>query len=508
LPSFRILPWLTVLALAACINHPPHDLPGGRTAVAPDASASQRLDDALRLMADQQFEAGLAALQPVIDARSFASLPSDDQYHAFLAAGRAEMRFQRWSLARRYMIRAAAMPQATADEQLALVTIGWQLHDPPLIAESLTAVAKKWPNRLGKMDEDYLTEILAGEEKLPRATALALLQSLYAANFKLKWDIEPSESWRDLILMLIERGRPAEAADVSARITDPYVLIEIRADRRFDTVVAAHPERFDGEAAADRQIKWLQAKDQDGANALRVKVLLMAALMRRHHAAAALAIADDAIAEIRDTNYPERRFVDYLAEYGNLLTERALSLLDLGLWDEGVVELKAAAREFEHDRDNVTAAIDLAEVECDLARPADARSVLAQITAGLSSYGQMRVEGVRLDVANQEGDAAQVERSLSYLRAHRGEAPMSYLSGLIIANQLDRAAEELRRELLDPDWRQNALGNVQTYTPEQATPRDLEMRARWRSVLARPDVQQAIAKVGRVASYDMEGTPF
>jgi hypothetical protein len=27
-------------------------------------------------------------------------------------------------------------------------------------------------------------------------------------------------------------------------------------------------------------------------------------------------------------------------------------------------------------------------------------------------------------------------------------------------------------------------------------------------VLARPDVQQAIATVGRVESYDMEGAPF
>jgi hypothetical protein len=514
LPSFRILPWLTVLTLAACSTHSHDALPAGQPASASPvtsasaSAASRHLDDALRLIANKQFDAGLAALQSVIDAHSFASLPSDDRYHALLAAGRAEMRFQRWSLARRYMARAAAMPQATADEQLALVTIGWQLHDQPLIAESLTAVARKWPDRLGKIDEDYLTGVLAGQEKLPRTTALALLQSLYAANFKLKWDIEPSESWRDLMLLLIEQGRQSEAVDVSARITDPLVLVEIRSDRRFDTVVAAHPEAFDALAAADRQIKWLQAKDEDGANALRVKVLMMAALMRRHHAAAALAIADDAVAEIRDTNYPERRYVDYLAEYGDLLTERAFALLDLGLWDEGVAELKAAAREFEHDRDNVAAAIDLAAVECDLARPADASSVLAQITAGLSPYGQMRVEGVRLDVATQEGDAAQVERSLSYLRAHRGEAPMSYLSDLIIANRLDRAAEELRRQLLDPDTRQDALGNVQTYTPEQATPRDLEMRARWQSVLARSDVQQAIAKVGRVESYDMEGAPF
>jgi len=509
LPSFRILPWLTVLALAACSTHSPHAAqPGGQSAVASDPSASQHLDDALRLIANQQFDAGLDALRSVIDARSFASLPSGDQHRALIAAGRAEMRLQRWSLAKEYMTRAAAMPQATADDRLALVTIGWRLHDQRLIAESLTAVARKWPDRLGKIDEDYLTGVLASQSELPRATALALLQSLYAANFKLKWDIEPSPSWRDLMLMLIGQGRPAEAVEVSARITDPLVLIEIRADRRFDIVVAAHPERFDAVAAADRQIAWLQAKDEDGANSLRVKTLLMAALMRRHHAAAALAIADDAIAEVRDTNYPERRFVDYLAEYGDLLTQRASALLDLGLWDEGVAQLKAAAREFEHDRDNVSAAIDLAGLECDLAHPADARSVLAQITEGLSPYGEMQVESVRLDAATQEGDAAQVERSLSYARAHRDEAPMSYLSDLIIANRLDRAAEELRRQLLDPDTRQNALGNVQTYTPEQATPRDLEMRARWQSVLDRPDVQRAIAKVGRVASYDMEGSPF
>ena len=508
MPSFRILPWLTVLALAACSTHPSRDAQTGPPAAAADPSASQRLDDALRLIANKQFDAGLPALRAVIDARSFSSLPDEDRYHALFAAGRAEMSFQRWSLARGYMVRVAAMPQATADDQLALVTIGAQLQDEPLIAQSLIAVARKWPDRLADIDEDYLTRFLAAQSKLPRATALALLQSFYAANFKLKWGLEPSESWRDLVLLLTEQGLQAEAGEVSARIIDPVVLVAMRADRRFDTVVAAHPERFDVAAAADQQIKRLQSKDEDGTNSLRVKALLMAALTRREHAAAALAIADDAIAEIRDTNYPERRFVDYLAEYGNLLTERAFALLELGLWDEGVAQLKEAAREFEHDRDNVGAAISLAEVECDLSRPADARSVLAQITAGLSPYGQMRVEGVRLDIATQEGDAAQVGRSLGYLRAHRDEAPASYLSGLVIANQLDRAAEELRRELLGPDTRQNALGNVQTYTPEQATPRDLEMRARWQSVLARADVREAIAKVGRVEVYDMEGSLF
>ncbi len=522
MPALRILLWLTVTALAGCASGPSHEVhPPAPPAAAPSDAppaiqsssqspdpnqpASQRLDDALRLIANKQFDAGLAALRSVIGARSFARLPGEDQYRALRAAGRAEMGFQRWSLARDYMVRAAAMPQASANDQRALLTIGAQLHDEPLCARSLTALARKWPERLRDIDEFYLTRFLAEQAKLPRTTALALLQSLYAANFKLKWDMEPSESWRDLMLLLIEQGRDSDAADVSARITDPLVLIQIRADRRFDTAVAAHPQAFDAEAAADRQIKWLQAKDEDGANSLRIKTLLMTALMRRHHAAAGLAIADDAIAEIRDTNYPERRFVDYLPEYGELLTGRAYVLFGLGLWDEGIAQLKAAAREFDHDRDNVGAAIDLAQAECDLGRPTDARSVLAQITEGLSPYGQMQVEGVRLDAATQEGDSAQVERSLRYLRSHRDDAAASYLGDLIVANQLDRAAGELRRQLLDPDTRESALGNVQTYSPERDTPRDLEMHARWQSLLARPDVQSAIARVGRVESYDLEG---
>jgi hypothetical protein len=481
------------------------DEPAAASAPTP---ASRRLDEALREIAQKQFDVGLPALRAIIEAHSFAGLPDDDRYRALQAAGRAEMALQRWPLAKRYMARAAAMPQATADDQLALMTIGAQLHDQPTVVAALTALARQWPEHLGDIDEDYLTNILHAAGGMPRATAVALLQALYAANFKLKWDIEPSDSWRELTLLLVEQGRVAEAVEVSARITDPQILIDMRSDRRFDAVVAAHPERFDVAAAAARDIRALQAKDEAVDNSLRVKTLLMAALMRRQHAAAALAIADETTAEISDTNYPERRYLDYLAEYGGLLSERAFALLDLGLWDEAVAQLTAAAREFEHDRDNVGAAIALAQVDCDLARPKDARSVLDQVASGLSPYGTMQLEGVRLDAATQEGDAAQVKRSLSYLGAHRSDAALTYLSALIIANELDRAAQELRRQLADPATRQEALGVVQTYALEPATPRDFEMRARWQSVLARQDVQKAIEKVGRTDSYDLEGALF
>jgi hypothetical protein len=494
-----------MLALAACATSSARAAPpvAEHPATPAPPLASRRLADALDLISRKQFDEGLPALTALIDARSFASLSSDEQYRALDTAGEVEIGFQRWSLARGYLLRAAAMPQASANDQLLLITIAWHLHDDTQVAAALTVLARRWPGRLGEIDEDYLTSTLRTVNRLPHAAALALLAGLYQANWKLKWGIEPSDSWRDLVLLLIDAGRAAEAAEVSARITDPQILVDMRADRRFDAVVAAHPERFDVPAAAVRQIETLQAQDAE-AKSLRVKTLLMGALTRRQHAAAALAIADEAIEDIRATNYPERVYVDYLGEYAGFLSGRAFALLDLGRWNEAVDQLAAALQEFEHGHDNVGAAIDLAQIECNLARPNDARSVLAQLATGLSPFGTMQVESVRLDVAIQEGDAEQVKRSLEYLRAHRSDAAFTYLSALIVANQLDRAAQELRRELAESDTRQQALDSVQIYLPEPGTPRELEMRTRWQSVLARPDVQTAIARVGRVDSYDLD----
>jgi hypothetical protein len=490
-----------VLAFAACAANPP---PGSAP---PQTSASQRLADALQLISTKQFDDGLPALIAVIDARSFSTLSSEQQHRALAKAAQVESGFQRWALARGYAARAASMVQATANDQLQLINIDWHLHDDTAVAEGLTVLARRWPERLGEIDEDYLTNLLGTAHRLSRGTGLALLQALYDAHWKPKGDVEPSGSWRDLVLLLIEEGKSDAAVEVSARITDAQILVDMRADRRFDALVAAHPERFDVDAAAVREIEALQARDAE-AKSLRVKALLMTALMRRQHAAAALAIADEAMADIRATNYPERLYGDYLSEHATLLSQRAFALIDLGRWDEALDQLTEATREFEHDRDNVGGAIELAAFECDLARPQEARSVLAQLTGSLSPFGTMQMESVRLDAAVQEGDAAQVERSFHYLREHRNDAPFAYLSALIVANQLDPASQELRRQLAGRDTRQQALERVQIYLPEPGTPRELEMRARWQSVLARHDVQAAIARVGRVASYDLEESVF
>ena len=47
-------------------------------------------------------------------------------------------------------------------------------------------------------------------------------------------------------------------------------------------------------------------------------------------------------------------------------------------------------------------------------------------------------------------------------------------------------------------------GRLRDFAPTPGTPHDMELDARARALLARPEVRAAIDKVGRVASYPLE----
>jgi hypothetical protein len=96
------------------------------------------------------------------------------------------------------------------------------------------------------------------------------------------------------------------------------------------------------------------------------------------------------------------------------------------------------------------------------------------------------------------GDLKQVADSLRFLSANRLEAPFTYQYALIVAAQPDRAAQYLITRLLDSNTRQDALQSVQGYMPTPTTPLGEERDARWHKIMARKDVQAAIAKVGRI----------
>jgi hypothetical protein len=486
-----ILALLAASGLAACVS----------TSIdkASQLAAEQQRLRELSVLNDRHYGRGFAELRAVIAAPTFKALTVDDQFQALtLAVGAAPD--AEATLAQGYLERAIALPGIGFDDQLTCLRLSVNSGYAATAAKSLTLLAQHWPDRLAGIEKEIILRALwLAKDQAPKYRFLAL-QALYAAHWKIEWDIEPSVYWSQLALLLLETGSVRQALDVSTHVTAPYVLIGMRADRRFDSIVAAHPEHFDIEAAADRELKFFQSSSDEHPKSLALKTRVMEALLQERHYAAMLAASDYAVQEIKATNFPDKLYDDFVEEHGAYFELRSTALQREGRREEAVIQLTDAGREGDINR-----LINLASLYCALNRPQEALAVIDPIgPTRTSAYGAMQVEVVRLQSAVELGDSGLVSHSMQYLRSHRRDAPRAYLFGLILTQQLDQAAQYLIAELKDPELRQGILADIQEYPPTPGTETELAIEALWRSVVARGDVQTVIHKVARVESYRLE----
>jgi hypothetical protein len=461
------------------------------------AAEQQRLHDIV--LNSKQHGRDLAGLKEIIASPAFESLPVEERFQTLsLAAGAAKPTDE--ALARAYLDRAIALPGIEFWDQLTNLKTAVSFKYAAGTTRSLTLLAQQWPDHLASFDNNLILRALSLAEHGARGDRLSALQALYGAHWKLKWDIEPSVYWRDLSVLLLEQGSLREAMDVSSHVKEPYILIAMRADRRFDAIVSADPEEFDVEAAAEQRLKILQSLSDENPRSLELKTRLMETLRYTRHYSAMLATSDSVVQEIHATNFPERIYDDYVERLPTFIVLRSIALQRLGRWEEAVAQLVDGARD-----GNITQLINLGYLYSALDRPKDALAVINPLgPTRTNALGAMRVEAIRLQSAVQLGDADQVKRSLQFLSEHRADLPDAYLSSLIAAKQLDATAKYLVSELQDRDLRQNALGVIQGYAPRPGSETERDMQARFRSVIARKEVQATIHKVGRVENYPLE----
>jgi len=504
----RVQILLFALALAGCA--PSHSVKTIATApVVGSAGAAeteaQQFDEVRALIRDQQYTQAATVLQKIIRAPSFSKLPEDAQYTALMAGVRVANTLQEKADAHDYLVRATALPHAHYEIWIARGDSAAALGDQADKLLCLMTIAKQWPERLASINPYFISATLKSAPRISRSNALSLLKALYAANWRLKGGVVPSDAWRELALLLIEDKQLAEAIQIANRVEDVHAVIAMRIDRRFDAVMAANPSRFDVDMAADRELHDLQSAADRQPQSLILQLYVIDALQIRRHYAGMLAASDSVWSAIQSTNFPEKLYGDYDEAYAWLLDSRATALERGNRWDEAVAQLVAASRlSAGNGGDNVSTSINLAALYCDLKRPHDAVAALDGIVDQPSAYGLMRLELIRVEAAVQLGDSAQTTRSLEYLRAHRVDSPDAYRFALIVTNQLDAAAELLVAQLRDPDERTEALQEVQDYADPPAPDWAVEMRLREKSVIARPAVQAAIQKVGRVEHYELE----
>jgi hypothetical protein len=495
----RLVVVLVAVTLSCCTTN------GTSTMSSSQLASIGQIDAALKLVADRRFAEAEGVIQPVIHAKDFGRLPSAEQYRALLTAAKLGFTLQHSKLEYESRVRLLALPQATAEDRLSRVRAAYRLQDTREIIVGLTDLANNSPGRLDDINSRFIFGVLSdAKKKLPHGSTLPLMQALYAAHWKAKWDQEPSGIWQDFTLLLLEQNRLAEAIDVSSHVTDEYGVISMRADRRFDGITAANPGQFDVGAALKRNLDHFQTAAERAPKSLTPRVVVIDLLMEQQRYGAALAAADGLVTEIRVRADPKQWYDDFDDQYAWVLDSRSRLLRRLGRWDEGVDQLAAASWVADKDSKNVSQVINLGELYCDLGKPAEALGVLVRLGSDISAYGRMQEASVRLDAAVQLRDAEQTEKWLGFIKEHRIDAPRTYEDALLLTNDTETAATWLIERLEDEDLRSAALLSVQEYAVPRETPRQGELRKRRRELLARAEVQAEIQKVGGIESYKIE----
>jgi len=396
------------------------------------------------------------------------------------------------------LARATELPAATARTWQLLVMASVNTGDLDAI-RGLTTIAERWPEQLAAV-EPRLVTVIAREALRRKEGEIRLLTALFKARWTIPNAGEPSTLWSEFALLLLERGDVAFAKEVAMRVTSPEPLIAMRADARFDDLVAADPARFDVAAAAAAEIAHAQEQVRSSPDLIAPILRLGLALAANNRCAEALQVDDAALARAAGPTAEERPYRDTGEMLGWLLDNRARHLACLGRWDEAVRQRFRAAGLTEQGGPNTSHTINLAHLLVTVGRSADALKALEAV-GPMSEYGRMEETWARLRAHAQLRNAGGVQAALAYLDEHRALSLDVYLDALVDAGEIDKTAELLIELLADRRASTGILVRLQRYAESPLTPVGVERKARWDSLVARPEVRAAIARVGVLEAY-------
>jgi len=452
-------------------------------------------------MVQSQWEQADALLRDVVGAEKFQQLNARGQHIALELAAEAALRLNEPHRALSLVRAACEMSDADPSDWLLRLHLALAANESQEAVFALTTLAQRWPQELGRtQDTELFTYTMRALDEIDsEPERYQLLSALHRVAFT----SEPEGAsywWRDLALLQLARGERASALQTLVRASDPYVVISIRADKRFDALREELAERLTVTAATQQSIEDALRATQLNPNRLQPMMRLAELLLASLRLQQALRVTDAAIE--RQDAHGSKAWSDYEQEYGGILTLRADALYELGRWQAAVAQLEAASRL--ESVGNVGEIIDLAKLYNTLGRSREARETLQRASAeDASQFGRMQFEKQTLWAAVALHEPSKAERALAFLREHRGDAQSAYQEALLIADRPDAGAALLISRLADPKQRSAALLAVQYYTENAAPPQMMGIQRRWRALLARHDVQQAITRVGRVDHYPL-----
>jgi hypothetical protein len=458
------------------------------------------LEAALDVAERGDADAGYRLLKPWADSPELQTLSPVERHTLLRLFGLVAHDTDHWADGLAALRRSSEMDGADADDWYFRLLCAGRLTDTDDMERDLTVLARNYAERLADVDDDAIVWVLHQTPKSPEAKnrRFELVDALAAANWAPHQPDWVDYAWRDHAAALLERGQQARAQALASRITSGVILASMRVDRRFDPLVRADPARYEVGPAFERALASARARSTLEPRNLADVNEVAGLLLQLNRPGEALALADDALARALPASGPSA--FDDPGEINWTMNRRASALLALGRTDEAVAELVRAMRRPERGELNISQAINLAQMQCAAGRPADALQTLADVSPrGVSPYGLMNIEYARACALSRTGDRAGLERSLAFMREHRGDGLKLLFLALLRANDLDGAASEIVARLDAPDERLDALLDLQDYAlTTQASDWDRELAGRVAALRARPEVKAAIARWGRV----------
>lgn len=444
-------------------------------------------------------EAAGPELDKALHAPGFAGLPEDTRYQTAFVASLIAWETNKNDKAHGLAVQATRFPEADNTAWMVRFSSAFTIRNYGDAAHSLTMFAQRWPAKLGDIVPGAIMQLhyqlkLAHEDEADRL----MLDELFDADWQNK-SVEPSNLWRDLALQHLQRGEVARATKVALRVTSGQVALSMRVDKRFDAITLAYPDAFDVDRLIAAEITATKAQIAANPNQLQPVTDLQELYLITRQYEKVLSISDAVVARA-EKREGAKAYTDFSDRYNWILDNRSRAFKHQGQWDKAIATEMLAARIPEQGGINVSQSINLGELYAELDQPDNAATAIIQL-GDLTAIGQMQLEGVKLRIAVDKHDESAASAAMTYLRAHRAEEPDTLQDALLLRGELDEAAALLIERLENPEWRTDALVDMQRYADVVLTPMEKTIHDRWNTVTARPDVQAALQKVGRVEKF-------
>lgn len=489
----------------------------GLAALSGDLSPPPSADPtAVRPLQQESWEAIRAKLTTAIDASRFeeallltktllahpdsAALTDEDRRPLLWLQVLLNMELGRYAAALPTLEIITASPDATQEQWTARLDAYSRTEDYNGAAATLTEILRRYPSSASGFYDVFLLQ-LSTSPILQPDVGFRLREALHQSGWV---NEDASWVWLKLVDDYIDRGRPAEAAPVAARVTSPSARLQLFAMRRYDPVRPAGAQ-LNIEAAWAGEIALARKAAEAPDASIEARNRLASGLFAVDRAEDALAVVDAIVAQPEPApDTPEAE------DYTWALNTRSRILMALDRAEESVSQQQAAAARSEFGTPNVSQQINLAWTYLRLERAQEAFGAVKDIETerSLSAYGKMQAWQVRACAARGAGDLATADATEALIAEHWRDAPVAAYETQACREDEDAMARVLVEALADPETAPQIVNLMHRYLDRETTAWDRRMAERHYRVVARPEVVAARDAVGRAFTVPTRGPQF